>query len=82
MAYDSTIREYNNKLAYANLDVAMRKTAPLRLKALLTKHEDAAVSGVYDGGAMWCELDATKNSASRVDDRPTHSRIVEAARDG
>ena len=80
MAYDSTIREFNNKLA-ANLDVAMRKTAPLRLKALLTKHEDATVSGVYDGGAMWRELVAHKNSASRVDDKRTHSRVVEAARE-
>ena len=75
MAYDSTIREYNNKLA-ANLDVAMRKTAPLRWKALLTKYEDAAISGVYDGGAMWRELVATKNSASRVDDKRTHSRAL------
>ena len=40
-AYEAGMREYNNKLA-ATLDVAMRKTAPLRLSSMLDKHVDTS----------------------------------------
>lgn len=79
-AYESGMREYKNKLA-ATLDAAMRKTAPLRLNSMLDKHVDAAHPGIYDGGAMWRDLEAMRNIASRIDDRLDHDRAVEHARD-
>ena len=79
-AYESGMREYNNKLA-ATLDVAMRKTAPLRLSSMLGKHMNITHPGVYDGGAMWRELESMRKVASRIDDRLDHDRAVEHARD-
>ena len=74
------MREYHNKLA-ATLDVAMRKTAPLRLNSMLDKHVDITHPGIYDGGAMWRELESMRKIASRIDDRLDHDRAVEQARD-
>ena len=79
-AYEAGMREYNNKLA-ATLDVAMRKTAPLRLSSMLDKHVDTSHPGIYDGGAMWRDLNAMRKAASRIDDRLDHDRAVEQARD-
>ena len=79
-AYESGMREYKNKLA-ATLDVSMRKTAPLRLSSMQHKHADPNHTGIYDGGAMWRDLDAMRNAASRIDDRRQHDRAVELARD-
>ena len=79
-AYESGMREYHNKLA-ATLDVAMRKTAPLRLNSMLDKHVDITHPGIYDGGAMWRELESMRKIASRIDDRLDHDRAVEQVRD-
>ena len=64
-AYNAGLRECKSKLA-AHIELAMRKTAPLRLKALQLKHKDPTTAGIYDGGAMWRDLEAVRHTSSRA----------------
>ena len=72
--------EYQNKLA-ALITAAMRRTAGLRLRALLDKHKHPTKSECWNGGGMWRELSELRKATSRLDDVRAHDRAVEAARD-
>ena len=59
----------------------MRKNAPLRLKALLSKHAVAGMKGAANGGAMWRELENALDPSKMLEDSRDHDREIEEMRD-
>ena len=72
--------EYHNRFA-ALLEASLRKNAPLRLKALLSKHAVAGMKGAANGGAMWRELEGTLHLSKMLEDSRDHDRAIEVMRD-
>ena len=63
------------------LFLSLTPNAPVRLEALLKKHEVTGHANTYNGTAMWKELLTLKTADSLTSERIDHDRVLENMRD-
>ena len=73
-------RRHRNLLAQA-IVLSLTPNAPIRLQALLKKHEVAGHANTYNGTDMWKDLLTLKTADSLTSERIDHDRVLENMRD-
>ena len=76
----SELRSRRNKLA-GQIQRAMHRTAPVRLKRLQVAHAVSGHDDCYNGIAMYKEVQALQNAIALSDDMLDHDREYEKMRD-